>query len=230
MGTLYCIRHAQASFGSDNYDKLSDLGHVQSRHTGDWFARLGIRPDRVLTGGQVRHQETLDGIVLPVGGRPFSADPAFAEFDFHDVLVKSDPDYRNRVAELMKADRDTANRTFQGLYVKAIDRWISGAFDTDYAIAWPDFRHRVETGLMALCASLGPRETVVLVTSGGPLTAMVAALSGGTAKSAFDVGYRLYNAGITRIETMPEGGPVLVGLNAVAHLEIHKEPSLLTFR
>ena len=57
MGTLYCIRHAQASFGSDNYDKLSDLGHGQSRHTGDWFARLGIRPDR-------RHRALDDAQVL----------------------------------------------------------------------------------------------------------------------------------------------------------------------
>ena len=28
MGTLYLVRHGQASFGADDYDKLSELGHV----------------------------------------------------------------------------------------------------------------------------------------------------------------------------------------------------------
>ena len=26
MGTLYLVRHGQASFGADDYDRLSDLG------------------------------------------------------------------------------------------------------------------------------------------------------------------------------------------------------------
>ena len=31
MSELHLVRHAQASFGSTNYDQLSDLGHQQSR-------------------------------------------------------------------------------------------------------------------------------------------------------------------------------------------------------
>ncbi len=30
MGTLYLVRHGQASFGADDYDVLSDMGYQQS--------------------------------------------------------------------------------------------------------------------------------------------------------------------------------------------------------
>ncbi len=34
MGTLYLVRHGQASFGSDDYDRLSPLGQRQSQRLG----------------------------------------------------------------------------------------------------------------------------------------------------------------------------------------------------
>ena len=35
MGTLYLVRHGQASFGSANYDQLSALGQRQCRRLGE---------------------------------------------------------------------------------------------------------------------------------------------------------------------------------------------------
>ncbi|MEC8667907.1 MAG: histidine phosphatase family protein, partial [Pseudomonadota bacterium] len=34
MPTLYLIRHGQASFGADDYDVLSPIGHEQARALG----------------------------------------------------------------------------------------------------------------------------------------------------------------------------------------------------
>ena len=31
MAQFYLVRHGQASFGTDNYDRLSELGHQQAR-------------------------------------------------------------------------------------------------------------------------------------------------------------------------------------------------------
>ena len=48
-GTLYLVRHGQASFGADDYDQLSDLGHKQSVRLGEYFAQERHplrRPDR----------------------------------------------------------------------------------------------------------------------------------------------------------------------------------------
>ena len=43
MGTLYLVRHGQASFGADDYDKLSDLGHRQCVRLGEYFRDKGVR-------------------------------------------------------------------------------------------------------------------------------------------------------------------------------------------
>jgi broad specificity phosphatase PhoE len=62
MAELYLVRHAQASFGTDDYDRLTELGHRQSRWLGEYFAERGMQFDRVLTGTLRRHRETLEGI------------------------------------------------------------------------------------------------------------------------------------------------------------------------
>ena len=40
MATIYLIRHGQASFGSANYDQLSELGGRQADATGEYLARI----------------------------------------------------------------------------------------------------------------------------------------------------------------------------------------------
>ena len=50
MGTLYLVRHGQASFGADNYDQLSALGWRQSRRLGEHFLQQGRQFDVILTG------------------------------------------------------------------------------------------------------------------------------------------------------------------------------------
>ena len=61
--SIYLIRHGQASFGADDYDKLSPLGHQQSERLGQYLAqrseRLGLTWEAVLTGSLRRHEETL---------------------------------------------------------------------------------------------------------------------------------------------------------------------------
>ena len=42
MGQLYLVRHGQASFGTHDYDRLSDLGHRQCRRLGEHFREAGI--------------------------------------------------------------------------------------------------------------------------------------------------------------------------------------------
>ena len=50
MSELLVIRHGQASFGQDNYDVLSDLGHEQARAAGAALREAGWVPDRLVTG------------------------------------------------------------------------------------------------------------------------------------------------------------------------------------
>ena len=62
MGTIHLVRHGQASFGSDDYDRLSALGWQQGRRLGEYFGAHGMRFDAVLTGTLRRHHETWQAI------------------------------------------------------------------------------------------------------------------------------------------------------------------------
>ena len=62
MGTLYLVRHGQASFGADDYDQLSARGQQQSERLGAYWRERGLRFDAVLCGTLRRHGQTLAGI------------------------------------------------------------------------------------------------------------------------------------------------------------------------
>ena len=67
MAELVLVRHGQASFGADDYDKLSELGWRQSRWLGEHFARRGAAFDLVVRGSLRRHAETWVGMAEGLG-------------------------------------------------------------------------------------------------------------------------------------------------------------------
>ena len=67
MGTLYLVRHGQASFGADDYDVLSDLGYRQALRLGEYFKYKGISFDAAFTGTLRRQVKTFDGICAGAG-------------------------------------------------------------------------------------------------------------------------------------------------------------------
>jgi len=60
---LWLVRHGQASFGEEDYDRLSRLGMEQSRVPGTHCARTGLRFDAVYSGEMKRQRDTA-GLVL----------------------------------------------------------------------------------------------------------------------------------------------------------------------
>ncbi|HEX5285614.1 MAG TPA: phosphoglycerate mutase family protein, partial [Polaromonas sp.] len=67
MGTLYLVRHGQASFGAEDYDVLSALGHQQSLRLGEYFKYKGVRFEAALTGTLTRQIQTFVDIYKGMG-------------------------------------------------------------------------------------------------------------------------------------------------------------------
>jgi hypothetical protein len=84
VSELFLVRHAQASLGNADYDKLSELGHRQAEWLGEYFAARNIQFDQVVTGGMTRHRETAAGIVRGMQWLAGEIDEhaAWNEFDF----------------------------------------------------------------------------------------------------------------------------------------------------
>ncbi|MGB0495163.1 MAG: histidine phosphatase family protein [Kangiellaceae bacterium] len=60
MQHIYLIRHGQASFGAENYDKLSALGQRQAKVIGEYFAQQNIKIAHIIHGQMSRQQETAE--------------------------------------------------------------------------------------------------------------------------------------------------------------------------
>src|SRR4051812_30533219 len=58
MPIVLLVRHGQASFGGDDYDRLSDLGREQSQATGRWLRHRELRRPVVVHGSLRRQRDT----------------------------------------------------------------------------------------------------------------------------------------------------------------------------
>src|SRR5690606_37048982 len=67
MSIVYLVRHAQASFGAEDYDALSELGFRQAHWLGRHFADRGLRFARTVSGTMLRQQDTARAILEAMG-------------------------------------------------------------------------------------------------------------------------------------------------------------------
>ncbi|MGM8889153.1 histidine phosphatase family protein, partial [Psychrobacter sp. 1U2] len=58
MTTILLARHGQASFGQENYDRLSELGSTQARLLGQHYATTQRHIDAIFTGSLSRQQDS----------------------------------------------------------------------------------------------------------------------------------------------------------------------------
>ena len=66
MSVLTLVRHAQASFAADDYDRLSLTGHKQAYVAGEYLHASAGPIDVIYSGELRRHLETADGIAKTV--------------------------------------------------------------------------------------------------------------------------------------------------------------------
>ncbi len=76
MATLYLVRHGQASFAAENYDRLSELGRRQSVWLGEYFAERGIVFARAVCGTLERQRQTARMILETMGSALHAAEHA----------------------------------------------------------------------------------------------------------------------------------------------------------
>ena len=90
MGTLYLVRHGQASLGAEDYDHLSPLGRQQSVRLGEYFRQKGLHFETVLTGTLRRQVQTYAGICEGMGCVGASLLwPGLNEFDSAALITTS---------------------------------------------------------------------------------------------------------------------------------------------
>ena len=191
MGNLYLIRHAQASFGAENYDKLSELGHEQSIARGEALSEQGVTPDVWVMGDMHRHRETVEGIAQGMG----TSNPAplihrgLNEFDFTGLLNAY---YRNQPApENMHNDRKTHFRLLRQTVLAWQRNGIENPPET-----WEAFVNRIEAARQFIVAQDG--QNVLALSSGGAIGQMVAATLQTKAEQQIKLQLQIKNCSVSR--------------------------------
>ena len=230
MGTIFLIRHAQASFGAADYDRLSEVGLTQAKVLGRALATRRPRTDRIVSGTMRRHEETARGCLEAMGApAQWESDSDWNEYDNANVLRVYDRrhDDPTALAAELAASSDPRRR-FQEIFLASMGRWVSGRHDAEYAESWPSFRSRVSGALTRLNASLAKSQGALVFTSGGPIAAVCCALLNLSGEDALSLNSKLANGSVTKL--LCNGKTVhLSTLNEHSHFE-GEDAALITYR
>ena len=214
MSTLHLVRHGQASFGADDYDRLSDLGWRQSRRLGEYWRNKGQQFDHVIVGTLRRQNETWQGIAEGLGispsALPLMQTPSLNEYDSHAVISTVHP------APLPKADTPELYRHHFRLLRDGLRRWMQGDAQPVGMPSYADFRAGIAEVLNQISATSPGR--VLVVSSGGPISTAVGHILGAPSASTIELNLRMRNTAVTELAYTPKRH-MLVTYNALPHLD-----------
>ena len=239
MGRLFVVRHGQASFMEQNYDKLSTIGETQSHLLGEYWARRRVIFDRVYSGPRARQIETarLVGEAYTKLDLPWPEPVIMPEFDeYHGEsvmdaslpqLVEADPKIRE-LHEAFRNSRDLKeqHKTFQRLFEVVIGMWVAQEIVVANIESWQEFSARVYQGLSKIAAVDGKGQQVAIFSSGGPIGVTVQRALELAPQMTLKIAWMARNCSFTELLFSGERF-TLSGFNAFPHLD---DPAVLTYR
>ena len=221
MGTLYLVRHGQASFGAADYDQLSEQGLRQSRRLGEYLAGKGIRFEAALTGTLRRHAQTHAGICEGMGVdlQPLVL-PGLDEYDSAAVIATVHPQ------PLAKPDTPEVYRQHFRLLRDGLTQWMNGVVSPQGMPTYEAFRQ----GVVAALDHVRSQHTgnVLLVSSGGPIATAVGHVLGTTPETTIALNLRIRNSAVTEFVFTPKRH-TLETFNTLPHLDQPDHASWITY-
>jgi broad specificity phosphatase PhoE len=233
MSELILVRHAQASFGTGDYDRLSELGHRQARWLGEHLRDRECEFDRVVCGGMVRHRQTAEGIFagmqrpLP----PIEADDCWNEFDFEVIIrayaeqnPESHPDWHPDAPP----PKDSAMPTFTRLLLESLRAWSEDRLEGDLPERFSEFEARVLRGLRGITEREGNKQRVLLISSGGAISMALRHVLQAPASAMLSMNLQLRNSSLSHLY-FNASSVHFAGFNHVPHLERPDRSGAITY-
>lgn len=227
MSTLFLIRHGQASFGSDNYDRLSPLGIAQANHLRDHLNENAIELHRVCSGQLQRQRRTAE-ILAGHSSPNIVITPAFDEYDAHSLMQHYAQTTGEPLLSLQGSSERLEPRQF-GEHLERVSRaWVHEQIAAPHLESWKSFRDRVGRGIDEITSTTPRSHNIAVATSAGVIGAAMGHLLGLEDVAALQLSYVVLNSAVTRIE-FDGNRRTLVSFNSTAHLERADRRALLTY-
>ncbi len=239
MSRLFLIRHAQASFLSENYDQLSDHGIDQAKILGESLASNEFIFDRIYSGTLNRQQHTRRMVqeLYDAQKIPFPKvieEDRFNEYPAEEImtslgkyLVEND----DVAANLYKKCNDLTSETerhlyFQKLFELILESWVNNDIkDVNLSTSWKDWSNGVRNAIDDIRSQTKNGELIGVFTSGGPIGVSVQTVLDAPEIKAAELNWRVYNCSVTKFTFSTERFS-LDQFNDVSYLS----PDILTYR
>ena len=211
MGTVYLVRHGQASFGAADYDQLSELGTRQCHALGQYLAERGIAFEAVLRGSLRRHAQSLDALTQGYGTLPTALEwPGLNEYDSEALIRAIHP------GPLAKPDSPEVYRAHFRLLRDALAAWMAGRVAP---VGMPSYADWV-AGITAALDHVRAKHTgnVLVVSSGGPISTVVGQVLNTPPQTTIELNLRIRNSALTELAYTPKRH-MLVAYNHLPHLD-----------
>ncbi|MFT5572513.1 MAG: broad specificity phosphatase PhoE [Cryomorphaceae bacterium] len=210
MAEILCVRHGQASFASDNYDQLSQLGYRQATLAGEYFVKTGVVFDRIYAGTLKRQIQTAESVIavykkhaLPVP--ELECDARWNELQTElqlEVLVPHVIQSRPELGALMREAKQD-KKAFQKLIRATFNYWIEHAevksLGSEPLETWQTAQQRVIDVLSEVQANNGSGCRAGVFTSGGTLAILTAHAMSMQATSVYPLFEKVINCSLTRL-------------------------------
>jgi broad specificity phosphatase PhoE len=212
MAEFYLVRHGQASFGTDDYDRLSMLGEQQSLWLGQYLAERKIEFDRIIIGTQLRHRQTAEGICRGMG-RPamFTEHPGLDEYDFYALYDALGEEH----AALKQLASGNKHEFYKGLK-EVLLLWSNDGLAGALPEKWEAFVQRVNDALQFIQQCDAQR--ILVVSSGGPIGMMTRQVLAAPANIALELNFQVRNASLSHFY-FNRRSVKLASFNNIAHLD-----------
>jgi broad specificity phosphatase PhoE len=130
MASTLLVRHAQASFGTDTYDRLSELGVQQAVIAGEYLGATAGPIARIISGPLSRQRATAAEIAARVrdaaGRMPeVEIDPGLDELQIDGHIERIVPRLEDPDGELARhlAEAKTSSRSYQKVIRRVFTCW-----------------------------------------------------------------------------------------------------------
>jgi broad specificity phosphatase PhoE len=212
MTEITLVRHGQASLGSDDYDKLSNLGKQQAVWLGEHFAERQVNFDRVIIGTQLRHRQTAEGILSALSQAPKLEEHAgFNEYDFETLFKRYSAQYPD---QLNTGYSD--HRHLHAILRKALACWSEDQLTGPIPESWANFCKRVQIAIDF--SSQQAKEKVLIVSSGGPIAMIMKHTLNLNADAMINLNLQVLNTSVSHF-LKTRNGLHLMRFNNIPHLD-----------
>lgn len=213
MGTIYFVRHGQASLGAKNYDQLSPMGYQQCHQLGLYFQQQGLQFEAVYSGTLSRQKQTLKTLSEAAGQSQWWCDAreklALNEYCSESLIQAV------HGGQLVVPDTPEGYKQYFVLLRQAVQAWINAEIKPQDLPSFEVFQQNI----IAVMKEIQAQHTgdILVVSSGGPISISIAHLLGCQSYGAIELNLRLRNTSVSEVHYHAKRLSV-ISFNSLPHL------------